>query len=151
MKVSVVGLGYVGLPTAIAIARAGHEVFGYDINDHTVASLSRGESRLRDSYVDTYLPTSTAVFETEIRSSDAYLICVPTPIDERFDPLPHEQLAPLAVAVDVTLPADRGHARQLGGHLVPEPLHGGPIGTVLLGARVEAAADRCADGHERSP
>ena len=105
MKVCVVGLGYVGLPTAIALDRAGHDVYGYDIDEDTVASLSRGESRIRDGYVDMHLNTTNVTFETGIQSCDAYIICVPTPIDERFDP----DFRPLIAALETVgaaMPSD---------------------------------------------
>ena len=67
-------------------------------------------------------------------------------IDERLDALPHEQLAAGAVTVDVALPADRRHRRELLGDLVPQPLHLDDVGPVLVGLRVESTADDGADG-----
>ena len=48
MKISVVGLGYVGLPLAVAAAQSGYEVFGLDINEKKIADLNRGISIISD-------------------------------------------------------------------------------------------------------
>ena len=48
MKVGVVGLGYVGLPLALAFAEEGHEVVGVDADQRRVAAIARGESHIED-------------------------------------------------------------------------------------------------------
>jgi UDP-N-acetyl-D-mannosaminuronic acid dehydrogenase len=67
--IAVIGLGYVGLPTAALMARAGFDVHGVDINPDTVAALNEGRSgRLTAS--------------TEPGPADVFIICVPTPVTE---------------------------------------------------------------------
>ena len=51
MKVSVIGLGYVGLPTAVALAVSGHVVYGVDTNKARLHALMGGESDLNDPFV----------------------------------------------------------------------------------------------------
>ena len=42
MRISIIGLGYIGLPTAIVFAKAGHEVIGFDVNESVIESLNAG-------------------------------------------------------------------------------------------------------------
>ena len=46
--IGVVGLGYVGLPLAVEMVKAGYRVLGFDVNPEVVAGLERGESHVRD-------------------------------------------------------------------------------------------------------
>src|SRR4051812_32179592 len=48
MKVGIIGMGYVGLPLAVAFAEAGHEVWGVEVDPVRVAALQRGESYVED-------------------------------------------------------------------------------------------------------
>ena len=83
MKISVLGLGYIGLPTAIVLARAGHTVYGYDVNDKVIESLSKGhihivENDLEKAYQEvfenkSFIPTS------KLEESEVFIISVPTP------------------------------------------------------------------------
>ena len=52
MKVGVIGLGYVGLPLALAFAEEGHEVVGVDSDARRAAALDRGESYIEDVPAD---------------------------------------------------------------------------------------------------
>lgn len=47
-KVAVIGLGYVGLPTAVGIAKAGYKVFGIDVKNQRVDSVNKGKSYIFD-------------------------------------------------------------------------------------------------------
>jgi UDP-N-acetyl-D-glucosamine dehydrogenase len=81
----VVGLGYVGLPLAIALAEAGESVIGFDVDAAKVDALHAGDScieditdeRLARALADGLRVTSRA---TEIKSATSYVICVPTPL-----------------------------------------------------------------------
>jgi UDP-N-acetyl-D-glucosamine dehydrogenase len=90
--VGVVGLGYVGLPLAIAYAEAGFRTIGFDIDAERAAALNRGFSHIDDvvparvaAMVDAGRFFATAS-ETELRSVDAVFICVPTPFDRSRTP-----------------------------------------------------------------
>lgn len=91
MKVGVVGLGYVGLSVAIAAARAGHKVVGFDTNANTVARLSAGSSHIEgisDSDLTKALSDGSC-FEDSISSlgtAEIIVIAVPTPLDEDRNP-----------------------------------------------------------------
>ena len=81
----VVGLGYVGLPLAIALAEAGEPVIGFDVDVTKVDALQAGRSGIED-ITDDRLSKAIAQglrlssIATEIKSASAYVICVPTPL-----------------------------------------------------------------------
>src|SRR5919198_2357077 len=84
MRVGVMGLGYVGLPLAVAFAEQGHDVVGVDIDTRKVDSLSRGKSHIED-ITSARLRDAAARMEVTTRASnlsrcDAVLVCVPTPL-----------------------------------------------------------------------
>lgn len=83
-KVSVIGLGYIGLPTAIILANNGHEVYGYDINENVIMSLRNGkihivENNLQEAYSKAIKSRNLSV-SNELLNADIYIIAVPTPI-----------------------------------------------------------------------
>jgi UDP-N-acetyl-D-mannosaminuronic acid dehydrogenase len=86
--VAVVGLGYVGLPTALMLARAGHTVFGVDIDPKIVDEVNRREgSRVVEPEVLCLLEdratTASLRARTDPPPADVFVIAVPTPVDER--------------------------------------------------------------------
>src|SRR5919201_1057944 len=101
MRVGIMGLGYVGLPLAVAFAEQGHDVVGVDIDARKVEALNRGESYIED--IDAArLQTVASRMEATTRSSnlsrcDAVLVCVPTPLTPNREP----DLGPLVSATRV--------------------------------------------------
>lgn len=92
-KIAVVGLGYVGLPLAVAFGR-GREVIGFDIDKERVAELRQGTDRTREVSAEDLSSASGLSFTSElgdIADASVYIITVPTPIDSArqpdFDPL----------------------------------------------------------------
>lgn len=85
-RVAVVGLGYIGLPTAVALATRGIEVIGVDVNPAVVGSISRGEATFAEP--DLAVGVSGAVAmgrltaSTEVPKADAYIVAVPTPFND---------------------------------------------------------------------
>ena len=85
--VAIVGLGYVGLPTGIALADAGLDVIGIDVSERRVADIREGsadllpddQERLADVLAADRLTLSCAA--DALTDADAVLICVPTPVD----------------------------------------------------------------------
>lgn len=81
--IGVVGMGYVGLPLALAFVEAGQTVVGVDIDADRVAALNAGESHIED--VPSELLTGlgdrfrSSVRYEDLAGADAILICVPTP------------------------------------------------------------------------
>ena len=91
-KVAVIGLGYVGLPLAVAFARAGFSTIGIDTDVEKAAAIAAAESYIVDvptaelaSVVEAGQLTATTRFET-LEECDAVCICVPTPLSKTSDP-----------------------------------------------------------------
>src|SRR5215210_3146823 len=89
-KIGIVGLGYAGLPLAMAFAETGFEVTGIDVNESRVAALKEGRSYLVDvpvervGRIDGRLTPTTDYGSAE--SLDALTICVPTPLSKTRTP-----------------------------------------------------------------
>ncbi|MGV9169910.1 MAG: nucleotide sugar dehydrogenase [Promethearchaeia archaeon] len=86
-KICVIGMGYIGLPTALFYARAGLDVQGIDTNEDLVAELGEGKIRMKeeglDDLADEYLDsTSVTTSYDSICDSDIYVLCLPSPIDQ---------------------------------------------------------------------
>lgn len=87
MKIAVVGLGYVGMPLAVALAKYG-SVYGYDVNKKRVAELKDGwdsNREIRQGVLRTTSCEFTDVLQ-DIKDADIYIVTVPTPIDEENEP-----------------------------------------------------------------
>jgi nucleotide sugar dehydrogenase len=89
--VLVIGLGYVGLPLAIAAARSGFRVTGLDLNAEIVAGLMAGRSHVDDVTGDEIAEMLSHGFratadETQTGPQDVIVICVPTPLSEAHGP-----------------------------------------------------------------
>jgi UDP-N-acetyl-D-glucosamine/UDP-N-acetyl-D-galactosamine dehydrogenase len=82
-KIAVIGLGYVGLPVAVAFARSGASVIGFDIDSKRIEELQAGFDRTRE-VEKTQLAQATLVYTCEpgpLAQADFFIITVPTPID----------------------------------------------------------------------
>jgi nucleotide sugar dehydrogenase len=89
-KVCVVGLGYVGLPLAIRAAERGYDVYGLDTDQRKIKIINDGRSPFMDEYVSENINKFKVKAVTDkriIKKSDIILICVPTPVDEKFYPI----------------------------------------------------------------
>lgn len=82
-KVSVIGLGYIGLPTAAVLASRGLDVVGVDVNAHAVDTINKGEIHIVEPDLD--IVVRSAVMTGKLKatltaeSADAFLVAVPTP------------------------------------------------------------------------
>jgi UDP-N-acetyl-D-glucosamine dehydrogenase len=91
-RVIVMGLGYVGLPLAAELAKAGFKVTGYDPDTSKVARVNRGESYVEYPTSDTlaYLTGERKLWATAdpyvLGQADIVIICVPTPLNKTKDP-----------------------------------------------------------------
>ncbi len=107
MIIGVVGLGYVGLPLAVAFAEAGDTVIGVDVDQRKVRELAAGRSHIED-IPDERLTSAVHNIETttdfgELNRADAVLICVPTPLNVNREP----DLGPMISAAKALSPALR--------------------------------------------
>ncbi len=103
MNICVLGVGYIGLPTAAILSKSGHRVFGLDtnedhidsLNNHTFNSTETGLMELiEDGMNNGYL-----TFHKRIQKADVYIICTPTPTNEYGE----ADLSFLISALDITL------------------------------------------------
>lgn len=87
-RIAVIGLGYVGLPVAVAFARLGVPVVGFDVDHTRISELSAGHDRTFEVESNDLAHASLA-FSSDpdaIRSSDFHIVTVPTPIDDAHRP-----------------------------------------------------------------
>jgi len=100
MKIGIVGMGYVGLPLAVAFAEAGHDVAGLDIDVTRVAALDRGESYIEDIASERLAAVKDSLHATtryaELAKVDAAILAVPTPLTENREP----DMGPLTSATE---------------------------------------------------
>src|SRR5688572_18047929 len=80
--IAVVGLGYVGLPLAVALARH-YPVVGYDVDAQRIAALKCGHDRTREVPAAALKSTTARLTESAaaIRGAELFIITVPTPVD----------------------------------------------------------------------
>jgi UDP-N-acetyl-D-glucosamine dehydrogenase len=90
MKVGIIGMGYVGLPLAVAFAEAGHEVTGVEVDAARVAALDRGESYVEDIASERLQAVQERLRATtryaDLSAADAVVIAVPTPLTRNREP-----------------------------------------------------------------
>lgn len=91
-KVCVLGLGYIGLPTAAILASRGHTVVGVDINQLTVDIINGGRIHIVEPELDLLVKTAVEsgrlTAQLEPAAADVFMICVPTPVDhETHEPV----------------------------------------------------------------
>ena len=86
MKICVIGLGYIGLPTAAMFASHGHSVVGVDKNERIVSALNKGEIIIEEAHLAEFVQQAVAAGNLRgtlvPEEADAFIIAVPTPITE---------------------------------------------------------------------
>ena len=83
--INIIGLGYIGLPTALMFASHGVEVVGTDYNKELVATLNAGKTTFEEAGLDELFNDAVNCgikFSTEYQSTDMYIVAVPTPYDK---------------------------------------------------------------------
>ena len=83
--INVIGLGYIGLPTALMLASHGNQVAGTDYNKELVATLNAGKTTFEEDGLEelfTDAVSKSIVFSSEYISTDVYIVAVPTPYDK---------------------------------------------------------------------
>jgi len=86
MKIGVLGLGYIGLPTACLFANANHEVIGIDINQKTIEKLNNKELPFEEKGLEELFENAlpNMRFKTQVEEADVFIIAVPTPLDKEM-------------------------------------------------------------------
>jgi len=85
LTVTVIGIGYVGLPLACVIAKKGYRTYGLDLNEEAVNLVNQKRSPFKDEFVSRMLPKIKLQATTDakvLKESDVVVVCVPTPIDQ---------------------------------------------------------------------
>jgi UDP-N-acetyl-D-mannosaminuronic acid dehydrogenase len=108
--ISVIGLGYIGLPTAAMFAAYGKNVIGVDVNQHAVDTINRGQIHIVEPDLDAIVHKAVtdgklkAVLSPE--TADAFLIAVPTPFlpTENEDDIPQPDLKYIQAAAKAIAP-----------------------------------------------
>lgn len=91
--INVIGLGYIGLPTALMMSSHGVEVVGTDYNKELVATLNAGHTTFKENGLDELFEDALKAgikFTTEYQITDTYIVTVPTPFDKfskKVDPV----------------------------------------------------------------
>lgn len=87
MKVAIVGLGYVGLPLAVALARK-HDVVGFDISRQRIADLKQGRDSTNEVTADELGKAKLRITDepSDLSGRDVFIVTVPTPIDQANRP-----------------------------------------------------------------
>ena len=119
VRIVVVGLGYVGLPLAVALARK-FDVIGLDIDSDRIAELREGSDRTREVEEEALARSTLKLTDDAGRcgGADVYIVTVPTPVDESNRPdlgaclLPR---APIAGLIDPAAADDRLRKHRLSG------------------------------------
>lgn len=111
--VAVIGLGYIGLPTAAIIARAGCKVLGVDVTASVVDTINRGEIHIEevdlDGLVQGVVARGLLSASTEVAPAEVFVIAVPTPFDKQHAPdisyvlAAGRSIAPVLKAGDVVI------------------------------------------------
>lgn len=90
--INIIGLGYIGLPTALILAANGNKVVGTDLNENLVQTLNEGKVTFEEEGLQELFSDAVACgieFKTNYISTDKYIITVPTPYDKdnkKIDP-----------------------------------------------------------------
>ena len=84
-KISIIGLGYVGLPLALAFSQY-YKIVGYDVNEKRVDELNKGFDCNLDTSVKENSNLMFSSDESDLKESNIYIITVPTPVDDENTP-----------------------------------------------------------------
>src|SRR3989344_1332483 len=99
--VSVLGLGYVGLPLAVRAQERGYSVIGFDVDKEKIALLKKGQNPFKDDYLEknfSLFPLTTLTTDpADIKDADIHIIAVPTPVDA----MRHPDLGPVIGASEM--------------------------------------------------
>lgn len=128
-KICVVGLGYIGLPTAAVLAENGYEVHGVEVNERVVEIINRGAIHIVEPELETYVAAAVQggrlLASSKAALSDIYMICVPTPFRNISDRVPEPN-------IDYVIAATRSiaHLLKKGDLVILESTS--PVGTTAI-------------------
>lgn len=90
LTISVIGLGYIGLPTASLLATKGFKVNGTDVNQYAVDTINQGNIHIEEADLDILVRSAVNSGQlkasTDVKPADIFIIAVPTPFDDHHQP-----------------------------------------------------------------
>jgi UDP-N-acetyl-D-glucosamine dehydrogenase len=98
--ITIIGLGYVGLPLALLAATKFQNCKGVDISEQRVREINDRTVTINDFFAANLLRGTSLEVSTKVETSDIYVVCVPTPVNERNEP----DLSPVLSALDLIKP-----------------------------------------------
>lgn len=102
-SISVIGLGYIGLPTAALLASKGYKVTGIDMNEVVVDLVNKGEIHIYEPDLENLVKTTVSSGHLKASKfntlSDIYIICVPTPVSDTINGVPSPDIDSVISAV----------------------------------------------------
>jgi UDP-N-acetyl-D-mannosaminuronic acid dehydrogenase len=106
-KICIIGMGYIGLPTAALLANRGYQVHGVDINQHVIDTINRGEIHIVEPGLDTFVHSAvksrSLVVDIEPAESDIFMIAVPTPFhSDKLNEITNSPIPNIDYIVDAT-------------------------------------------------
>ncbi|MGO0577045.1 UDP-N-acetyl-D-mannosamine dehydrogenase [Ornithinimicrobium panacihumi] len=144
-SVAVIGLGYIGLPTAAILASHGYKVLGVDVNDKHVDAVNRGEVPFVEPDLGAYVASAVSQdllsAQKDTPKADVYIIAVPTPFAEGYK----ADLSYIDAATDGIIP----HLE--GGELIILESTSPPGATQHVADRITAARPELTTGAEGDP
>lgn len=102
-SVGIIGLGYVGLPLALRAAEKGYKVYGFDLDRKKIEIIRSGKSPFKEEFIEERKEFLSKVNASNnpsaLKKADIVIVCVPTPVDEKFYPI----LDPLLSATEIII------------------------------------------------
>jgi UDP-N-acetyl-D-mannosaminuronic acid dehydrogenase len=106
-KICIMGMGYIGLPTAALLANRGYQVHGVDVNQHVIDTINRGEIHIVEPELDTFVRSSvqsgSLTANVDPAESDVFMIAVPTPFHaDKLNEITNSPIPNVDYIVDAT-------------------------------------------------
>ena len=136
-KICIMGMGYIGLPTAALLANRGYQVHGVDVNQHIIDTINRGEIHIVEPELDTFVSAAvqsgSLVANIEPSEADIFMIAVPTPFHaDKINEITNSPIPNIDYVVDAT--------KQIASYIKPGNLilleSTSPVGTTDMMASV---------------
>ena len=107
-NICVIGLGYIGLPTAALLANSGYRVHGMDVSQYVVDVINQGKIHIVEPDLDTFVHSAVAsgnLFAAlQPAEADVFMICVPTPFVHGDNPVPQPDLSYVEAGAKAIVP-----------------------------------------------
>ncbi len=108
LKICIVGLGYIGLPTAAILTNAGFNVLGVDINDSVIDVIKKGKIHIKEKGLEDLISRAIKKNLLEVsnrpKESDIFIISVPTPLKKDNNKIPKPDISYVLKALDSISP-----------------------------------------------